>query len=318
MTRVNHLDDLFDESRNLKPYKDTIQNNLFLDIEACTIDYASAARNGKQNRSVWQPIVELTMKGETFFIVDRTVVKSLLTGLVRSSMGNRAFMAIYKGMPLKETLDYWMTLEDSSKTLTGRFRKLTSGHKIITKINTKDIQETNDLSPIVDLLENLGYTSRIYNYDDDIVKLVATSQYSDEIEMVVLSDSNTYINGKYNVMQTQHTKDGVSVRHRPESYYSHDSHLVSPLYFIQPTLAKNLDFEDTFKVERVIRDLHKGIEETRQWCPVVVECDFTDRLYSVLLGHVKHSYHLREMRRDDRNRLMHEMFLDVRRAFKKN
>ena len=306
MTWANHLDDLFAESRSLEPYKNNIQNNLFLSIEAWTIDDDSAARNGKQNRSVWQPIVELTMKGETFFIVDRTVVKSLLTGLVRSSMGNRAFMAIYKGMPLKETLEYWMTLDDSSKTLTGRFRKLTSGHKIITKINTKDIQETNDLSPIVDLLENLGYTSKIYNYDDDTVKLIATSQYSDEIEMVVLSDSDTYINGKYNVMQTQHTKDTV------------DSHLVSPLYFIQPTLAKNLNFEDTFKVKRVIRDLHRGIEETREWCPVVVECDFTERLWSVLLGHVRHSYHLREMRRDDRNRLMHEMFLDVRRAFKKN
>ncbi len=152
-------------------------------------------------------------------------------------------------------------------------------------------------------MKNLGYTSKIYDYDDNSVKLIATSQYADEIEMVVLSDSDTYINGKYNVMQKDYTKD---------------SHLVSPLYFMQPTLAKNVNFEDTFKVERVIRDLHKGIEETRQWCPVVVECDFTDRLYSVLLGHVKHSYHLREMRRDDRNRLMHEMFLDVRRAFKKN
>lgn len=303
MTWINHLDDLFDESRNLKPYKNSIQNNLFLDIEACTIHYASAARNGKQNRSVWQPLVELEMKGQTFYIVDRAVIKSLLTGLLNSSMGHNAFMAIYKRMPLKETLDYWMTLEGSAKTLTGRFRILTTGAKIITNINTKDIQDSHDLNPCVDLLENLGYTSKIYNYDDNSVKVIATSQYADEIEMEILNNSDTYINGKYNVMQKQHEKD---------------KEVWATNYFIQPTLAKNINFEDTFKVERVIRDLHTGIEETRKWCPVVEQNEMTDRNYSVLNGCVKHSIDIYHLARHDRNRLMHEMFLDVRRAFKKN
>jgi len=297
---------MFDSDFNLKPYKNDIQNNLFLDVESCSIHYASAARNGKQNRSIWQPLVELEMKGQTFYIVDRAVIKSLLTGLLDSSMGHKAFMAIYKRMALKETLEYWMTLEGSAKTLTGRFRILTTGHKVITSINTKGIQDSHDLNACVDLLENLGYTPKIYNYDDDSVKLIATSQYSDEIEMEILNDGNTYINGKYNVMQKQH-------KSVDESYVWAVSN-----YFIQPTLAKNVNFEDAFKVERVIRDLHAGIEETRKWCPVVVETDFTDRLYPVLSGHVKHSIRINNLVRHDRNRLMHEMFLDVRRTFRKN
>tara|TARA_B100001094_G_scaffold278628_1_gene288266 strand:- start:27615 stop:28526 length:912 start_codon:yes stop_codon:yes gene_type:complete len=303
MTWINNLDDLFDSDFNLRPYKNNIQNNLFLDVESCTIHYASAARNGKQNRSIWQPLVELEMKGQTFYIVDRAVIKSLLTGLLDSSIGHRAFMAIYKRMALKETLEYWMTLEGSAKTLTGRFRILTTGHKVITSINTKDIQDSHDLNGCVDLLENLGYTSKIYNYDDNSVKLIATSQYADEIEMEILNNGDTYINGKYNVMQKQHEKD---------------KEVWATNYFIQPTLAKNLNFEDTFKVERVIRDLHAGIEETRKWCPVVYQDEMTDRNYPVLNGYVKHSVRIYNLARHDRNRLMHEMFLDVRGAFKKN
>ena len=307
MTWVNHLDDLFDENHDLKPYKNDIHNNLFLDIGACSIQYASAARGGKHKRTIWQPLVELEMKGQTFYIVDRAVVKSLLTGLVRSSMGHRAFMAIYKGTSLHETLRYWMSLEDSSETLTGRFRELITGDKVITSINTKDIQDSHDLNPCVDLLENLGYTSKVYNYDDKSVKLIATSQYADEIEMVVLNTGDTYINGKYNVMQKNYTTEASIGRVVWDANY-----------FIQPTLAKNLNFEDTFKVERVIRDLHAGIEEARKWCPVVGQTELSDNRFPILNGLVKHSIHVSHLTMDDRNRLMHEMFLDVRRTFRKN
>ena len=300
------MNTLFDENGYRMPYKNKalggLENNLFLDVAVCEVKYAAASRR-RGTRTIWQPIIELEMKGQTFFIIDRSVVKSFLIGLIRGGMGHRAFMAIYKTMPLQQTLEYWMTLEDSAKTLTGRFRELTTGDKVITSINTKDIPDSRDFNRCIDLLETLGYTSKIYNYDDGSVKLIATSEYADEIEMEVLNDNNTYINGKYNVMQMQHEKD---------------REVWSTNYFIQPTLAKNLNFEDTFKVERVNRDLHAGIEETRKWCPLVRRDGWTDRNYPVLNGCVKHSIHVYNLARHDRNRLMHEMFLDVRRAYKKN
>lgn len=312
MTWQSLTDRLFDSDLNLKPYKNNMSNNLFLDLIACNINYASSARNGKHNRSIWQPLVELEMKGQTFYIVDRAVVKSLLIGLVRSSIGHRAFMAIYKGMPLKETLEYWMTLEDSSETLTGRFRELTTGDKVITSINTGDISTDDDYRYAVDLLENMGYTCKVYHFNTpttDPMKIIATSEYSDEIEIDILNKpyyQDAYINGKYNVTQTDNdnAKD-----------------MWASNYFIQPTLAKMVDFSDTFKVERIIRDLHAGFEETRKWCPTVkVDGSHLNsfRLPYDILGCVKHSYHLSGLARNDRNRLMHEMFLDVRRTFRKN